>query len=65
MAESVPWGKLSESSRAYVIGLIRRLADGYSGEIRLECHEGGVRALFETRRPKAEEFERYRGGAFP
>ena len=50
----VPWEDLPESSRLTVIRLIRTLAgqgteERFTGRITLECSEGGIRTLSESR----------------
>lgn len=47
--ESVPWDSLPDSARDSVLRVVRTLADGFTGEIRLDCRNGGVGRVRESR----------------
>lgn len=43
MVDRDPWEGLSDSARLHLLRCARYLADGFSGTLRLECQDGGVR----------------------
>lgn len=43
------WERVPEGSKRYVLRLVRALADGFTGEVKIECKQGGVSRYYETR----------------
>lgn len=44
------WQQLPESARKAILEIADRCREGFSGEIRLNVHQGGVRWVEESRR---------------
>ena len=49
------WDEMPESAQRHIAHVIELLAGRFSGRIELECHEGGVRLLHETRTYRGDE----------
>lgn len=61
----IPWDELSDSAETAVVRVIRQLAAGFSGDLTLNCKDGGVMRVREVtdfspgkRHVKAETLER-------
>ena len=48
MTGTAEWESLSESARAVLVDVACKLAKGFTGEIRLECSQGGIRNITTT-----------------
>lgn len=55
--ERLPWEQLSQSARWALVEVVRLLSNRFTGEIRLECSEGGVRNLREARSRRPGKIE--------
>ena len=56
-AAPLPWSELTESAREAVVHLVELLAERFTGHliIDLDCSQGGVRSITETRVRKVTE----------
>ena len=50
-----PWDKLTPGSRSVMNRLVYILANGFTGQLILECNQGGVKYLQESRRVLPED----------
>lgn len=51
----LPYDRLSASASNAVADLVVLLADGYSGELRIQCQDGGIRLMVDQRGRKGDE----------
>ena len=49
MPELVVWTLMPESAKRVMLDLMQLLANGFTGTIELDCNQGGVRRITETR----------------